>query len=212
MANSNRPSGFTPKRYINGANWSGAGNVYSIDASYGTALYIGDPVKSGTGADANGVANIVLGSTTGGLRGVIVALSNSGSTTGGQSGMTDYANINNPSITYRPAGDVNVWYALVVDDPNVLFEVQEESNPTQLAATEVGLNTISKTGTGNGYLSGWQLPSLTGATPAATATLQLKLFGLSQYPAATNVFGAYAKWLVQINVHELGHGTGSLGV
>jgi hypothetical protein len=56
------------------------------------------------------------------------------------------------------------------------------------------------------------IPSTTGATAAVTATLQLKLMGLSRKPAGTNVFGAYAKWLVQINVHELAHGTGSLAV
>lgn len=203
MANVNKPSGFTPSRYLNGAPWNGGGNVYSIDASYGTALYIGDPVISGGASDANGIPNIVLGATTGALRGVIVGL-----------GLTPELtpNYNNLNITYKPASDPNVWYALVVDDPNVLFEVQEESNGTQLASAQVGLNTISKTGTGNGYVSGWQLPSATGATPNTTATLQLRLFGLAQYPAGTNVFGAYAKWLVQINVHELGHGTGAAGV
>lgn len=201
MANSNRPSGFSPVQYLNGAPWNGQARLYSIDASYGTALYIGDPVKSGGGADVNGVPNIVIGSTTGGLRGVIVGL-------GKYEGLI--ANSSNLEITYRPASDAAVWYAMVVDDPNVLFEVQEESNGTQLAATEVGLNTISKSGTGNGYVSGWMIPSQTGATAATTATLQLKLFSLVR--RVDNAFGAYAKWLVQINVHELGHGTGSLGV
>ena len=111
---------------------------------------------------------------------------------------------------YRPASDTRVWYAMVADDPNIVFEVQEESNGTQLAATEVGLNTISKSGTGNGFVSGWQIPSATGATPNTTATLQLRLLGLSR--RLDNAFGAYAKWLVQINVHELAHGTGAAGV
>lgn len=203
MANANRPSGFAPVSYLNGAPWNGQARLYSIDAAYGTALYIGDPVISGGSADVNGVPNIVIGATTGGLRGVIVGL-------GTSEGLI--ANPGNLNLVYRPASDPLVWYAMVVDDPNVIFEVQEESNGTQLAATEVGLNTISKSGTGNGILSGWMIPSATGATPAATATLQLKLLGLNRYPAGRNVFGAYAKWLVQINVHELGHGTGSLGV
>jgi len=203
MANANRPSGFSPVRYLNGAPWNQAANLYSIDASYNTALYIGDPVISGGSADVNGVPNIVLGATTGALRGVIVGL-------GTAEGLI--ANPLNLNQIYRPASDPAVWYALVVDDPNVIFEVQEESNGTQLAATEVGLNTISKSGTGNGYLSGWMIPSATGATPNTTATLQLRLLGLNRYPAGRNVFGAYAKWLVQINVHELGHGTGAAGV
>ena len=211
MANSNRPSGFTPVRYINGAQWNGQANLYSIAAAYGTALYVGDPVISSGTSDAFGIQGIAIANTTGGLRGVIVGLYDSGQATAVPGGVS-VGNINSPNLAYRPASHANVWYAAVVDDPNVLFAVQEESNGTQLAATEVGLNTISKSGTGNGYVSGWMIPSMTGATAATTATLQLKLFGLLQLPGATNVFGAYAKWLVQINVHELGHGTGSLGV
>lgn len=202
MANANRPSGFTPVSYLNGAPWNGQARTYSIAASYNTALYIGDPVISSGTADANGVPGIALGATTGALRGIIVGL---GTSEGGAT-----FNPSNLNLTYRPASDPAVWYARVVDDPNVIFEVQEESNGTQLAATEVGLNQISKSGTGNGYVSGWMIPSATGATPNTTATLQLRLLGLARRP--DNAFGAYAKWLVQINVHELGHGTGAAGV
>lgn len=209
MANSNRPSGYTPVRYLNGAPWSGLANIYSIAAAYGTALYVGDPCISSGTSDANGVQGIAIGATTGALRGVIVGLFNSGGT---MANNVSVGNIVNSNIAYRPASDANLWYAAVVDDPNVLFSVQEESNGTQLAATDCGLNTIGKSGTGNGYVSGWMIPSATGATPATTATLQLRLFGLVQVPAGANVFGAYAKWLVQINVHELGHGTGAAGV
>lgn len=203
MANANRPSGFSPVKYLNGAAYNGQGRCYSIAASYGTALYVGDPVISSGTADANGIPGIAIGGTTGALRGVILAL-----------GRTPGALVNpaNLELIYRPASDPAVWYALVADDPNIIFEVQEESNGTQLAAVDVGLNTISKSGTGNGFLSGWMIPSATGATPGTTATLQLRLLGLSQYPAGTNAFGAYAKWQVQINVHELGHGTGAAGV
>lgn len=210
MANANRPSGFTPVGYLNGSAYNGAGRIYSIAASYGTALYIGDPVISAGSADSFGIPTIAIGGTTGALRGVIVGLANSGKTTASQNAQTSLFNFTNPNITYRPASDANVWYALVADDPNIIFRVQEESNGTQLAATEVGLNQISKSGTGNGYLSGWMIPSATGATPNTTATLQLRLLNLSQIP--NNAFGAYAKWDVQINVHELGHGTGAAGV
>ena len=203
MANANRPSGFTPVQYLNGAPWSGQARIYSIAANYGTALYIGDPVISSGTADSNGVPGIALGAATGALRGVIVGL-------GKYEGLM--ANPSNLDITYRPASDPAVWYAMVVDDPNVIFSIQEESNSTAIAATEIGLNTISKVGTGNGYVSGWLLPSAAGATPATTATLQLRLMGLVRTPAGTNVFGAYAKHLVKINVHELGTGTGAAGV
>ena len=207
MANVDRPSGYTPVKYLNGSTWSGQANVYSIAASYGTALAIGDPVISSGTADANGVPGIAIGAEPGALRGVIVGL---GKTAGGIAPEAGIFNTSNLDSIIRPASDPAIWYALVVDDPNVIFEVQEESNGTALAAADVGLNQIGATGTDNGYVSGWQLSSATGATPNTTATLQLRLLGLSRKP--DNAFGAYAKWLVQINVHELGHGTGAAGV
>jgi hypothetical protein len=186
---------------LNGSPWNGQVNTYSIAAGYNTALAIGDPVKSSGTSDANGVQGIVLGSTTGALRGVIVGLGTS------ESGIFNPLNLNS---VIRPASDPAAWYALVADDPAIIFEIQEESNTVQLAAADVGLNTIPVSGTNNGYLSGWLLASTTGATPATTATLQLRLLGLSRKP--NNAFGAYAKWLVKINVHELGTGTGAAGV
>jgi hypothetical protein len=121
------------------------------------------------------------------------------------------ANIINPNVAYRPAAaQTTDWYAMVVDDPNVIFAIQEESNGTAIAATQIGLNTIPVVGTGNGFISGWLLSSSTGATPATTATLQLRLMGLVR--TSDNGFGAYAKHLVKINVHELGTGTGAAGV
>lgn len=201
MANANRPSGFTPVQYLNGSAWNGQARCYSIAASYGTELAIGDPVISSGTADTNGVPGIALAAATGAVRGVIVGLGRY------ESGMFNPSNLD---TTKRPASDPNVWYAMVVDDPNVIFEIQEQSNGTALAATEIGLNTVPILAAAGTYCSGWQLASATGATPNTTATLQLRLLGLSRKP--NNAFGAYAKWLVKFNVHELGTGTGAAGV
>lgn len=202
MANANRPAGFIPVQYLNGAEWNGQARLYSIAAAYATALYIGDPVISSGTSNADGVPGVILGAATGALRGVIVGL-------GTQEGLI--ANPQNLDITYRPAAATTKdWFAMVVDDPMVLFEIQEKANTLQLAATDIGLNTVPVIGTGNGFVSGWQLASSTDATPAVTATLQLKLMGLVR--RQQNAFGAYAKHLVKINVHELGTGTGALGV
>jgi len=203
MPNSNRPSGFSPVQYLNGAPWNGQARLYSIAAAYAaSALAIGDPVISSGSADANGVPGIVIGAATGALRGVIVGL-------GSNEGVI--ANINNPNSIIRPAAaQATDWYAMVVDDPNVLFEIQEAAGTVQIAATEMGLNTQAVQGANSGYLSGWQLQSVTGFTPVVTATIQLRLMGLVR--KIGNGFGAYAKQLVKINVHELGTGTGALGV
>lgn len=195
MANSNRPTGLSPVKMITGAPYNGASNQYSIAADYATALYIGDPVISTGTADSKGVAGIALAAATGPIRGVIVGLSD-------QPFSSSAAGVTNPNITYRPAAaQSTVWYAQVVDDPNVVFEVQEHANGTQLAATEVGLNQVLYLAAGNGYVSGWLLASATDATPNTTATLQVRLLGLAQ--RQDNVFGAYAKWNVLINAHEL---------
>lgn len=203
MANANRPSGFTPREYLNGAPWNGQARVYCIPAAYSAAaIYIGDPVISGGSADALGTPTVALGAATGALRGVVVGLGLSPTLMG---------NPGNVDITYRPAAaQAKDWYALVVDDPNVLFEIQENSNTTQIAAAQIGLNTVPILAAGNGFVSGWQVASVTDATPATTATLQLRLMGLVRREG--NAFGAYAKHLVKINVHELGTGTGAAGV
>ena len=201
MANVNKPMGLSPVQYLNGAPWNGQARLYSIAATYGTALYVGDPVISSGTADANGVPGIAIYGGTGAIRGVIVGI-------GKYEGLI--ANPSNLDLIYRPASDPAVWYAMVCDDPNVLFEVQENSNGTAIAATEIGLNTVLKSGTGNGFYSGWLLSSVTDATPATTATLAVRLMGLVR--KIDNAFGAYAKHLIKINVHELGSGTGAAGV
>ncbi len=207
MANANRPNGLVPISNLNGAAWNGQANLYSIAASYATALYIGDPVISSGTSDANGVQGIALAAASGAIRGVIVGLGSAGSTAAGESII---ANVSNLNLTYRPASDPSVWYAMVVDDPNVIFEVQEHAGTTQLSAAECGLNQVLYLAAGNGFVSGWQLACYSDATPNTTATLQVRLLGLSR--KMNNAFGAYAKWRVQINVHELGHGTGAAGV
>ena len=206
MANVNKPMGLSPVQYLNGAPWNGQGRIYSIAYNYGTSLYVGDPVISSGTSDTNGVPGIAIYGGTGAIRGVIVAI-------GRSEGLL--ANPNNLSQIYYPSGgdgNTSPWYALVVDDPNVIFEVQEHyaSGNTTLSQTSIGFNTTLYSGTGNGYYSGWQLSNATDATPATTATLPIRLMGLKR--TVDNAFGAYAKYLVKINVHELGTGTGAAGV
>ena len=194
MANANRPTGLSPVSYLNGSPWNGQARAYSIAAAYTTALYIGDPVISSGTADAGGVAGVVLAAATGPIRGVIVGFTDQPYGTG--------ALVTNPNLTYRPAAaQDDVWYAMVVDDPNVIFRVQERSNGTAIAATDIGMNTVLYLAAGNGYVSGWLLASATDAAPTTTATLQVRLLGLEQVHG--NAFGAYAKHLVLINAHEL---------
>jgi len=197
MANANRPSGLSPVKHLTGAPFNGQANIYQIAAADTHGYAIGDPVVSSGSGDANGVPGITLAAATGAIRGVIVGLGTS------ESGIF---NPNNLNQTIRPAAaQTTDWYAMVADSPDLLFEVQEVSGGTQLAAADIALNTNLLVGTNNGFQSGWLLDN---ATKGTTATLQVRLMGLSR--RSDNAFGAYAKWLVKINNHELSAGTAGL--
>lgn len=196
MANVNRPNGLSPVKHLLTGAYNGQANVYQIAAADTNGYAVGDPVASSGSGDANGVPGITLATagTGNAIRGVILGL-------GTAEGLI--ANPNNLNSTVRPAAAQSTdWYALVADDPNIIFEVQEVSGGTQLAAADIGLNANLSSGSNNGYASGWQLAN---AGKATTSTLQVRLLGLSR--RSDNAFGAYAKWLVKINNHELAAGT-----
>ena len=196
MANVNTPFGLRPVQHLDGSPFNGQARLYSIASGYGTALAIGDPVISSGTADANGVPGIAIAGETGAIRGVIIGL-------GTKEGLI--ANPSNLDSTVRAASTTGVGYALVVDDPTVMFEVQEVGTGTALTAAEVGLNVNLVSGANNGYMSGWQVGNTTEDT---TNTLQVRLMGLMRKPG--NAFGAYAKHLVMINNHELRAGAAGL--
>lgn len=200
MANANRPSGLTPVQYLNGAAWNGQARLYSIVASYATALAIGDPVTLSGTANSDGVAGINI-ATAGDANMVLGSIVGLGRYEGG---IFNPANLDQ---IIRPAADVNTWYAMVADDQNIIFEIQDIGTGTPLAATDVGANVNLVSGTNNGYVSGWMLNN---ASKGTNATYQVKLLGLAR--RSDNVIGQYAKWLVKINNHSYGTGTGQTGV
>lgn len=193
MANEDRASGLSPVMYLNGAPWTGGGRVYCIPDTDDTNIYaIGDPVVLAGGADTNGVATITL-ATAGSANSVL------GPIVAGAGALSYGSSYGVPadSPIVIPATKTRNYYVLVCDDPNVIFEAQEEDLGTAFAATEVGLNANLSSGTNNGYVSGWEIDT---ASPGTGGTLQLKLLGLSQ-KVNGNAFGDWAKWLVLINLH-----------
>ena len=195
MANANRPMGLAPVSNISGAAFTGQARLYAILAADTNAYAIGDPVASAAGgASADGTEAITIGVAGAAIRGVIVGLSDT------REGM---AKIGNPNSIVRPAAaQATDWYALVVDDPDVVFEIQEIGTGTPLALADVGLNANFVAGTNNGFISGFLLDN---TTELGTATLNLKIIGLVK--RIDNAVGAYAKWLVKINNHEFSGGT-----
>ncbi len=195
MANANKPMGLSPVQYLSGAPWNGQARTYYIASTDVNAFAIGDPVASSGSSDSNGVPGITLATAgdNNAIRGVVVGLGTK------ESLMADPNNLN---TTVAPATKAQDYYALVVDDPSVIFEVQEIGTGTYLAAAQVGLNANLVAGTNNGYASGWMVDN---SGEGSGSTLQVKLLGLVR--RQDNAFGQYAKWLVKINNHELAAGT-----
>lgn len=162
--------------------------VYNIPSSDGTATFVGDFVKSHGSADSNGVPTVIQAAATDTIRGVIVHF------------------IPNPDAlgtNYRLASTAR--YCVVADDPQTVFEIQEDADGGALAATDVGLNADIVVGSGNTTtgLSGMELDT----SDKKSATAQLRILGFVQRP--DNVIGANAKVLVKINEHELSSTTGA---
>lgn len=193
MANANKPAGLVPVKYLNGAPWNHKGRTYCIPSTDNNAFAVGDPVVIAGSADANGVPTITLATAGTGnqVLGAIV----------GGAGALSYGSMEGipaDSPIVIPATKTRAYYVTVADDPNIIFEIQEDNDASDLAAADTGLNCNLISGANNGYISGWQLDS---SSKAAGATLQVRLLGLAQYVNGQNAFGTDAKWWVLINNH-----------
>lgn len=179
MANANTPRGLVPLRDAGSQPHNGGVEMFYVPASDATALYIGDPVIKNGSSDAAGLAGVIMATAGGAITGVVVGFMPNGTT---------------DIMGYRAAS--TAAYVLVNTDPDTLYEIQEDGVGGQLAAADIGLNADFIVAAGSVYnkRSGTMLDT---STKATTATLPLKIVGLSQRPG--NEFGAYAKVLVKIN-------------
>lgn len=204
MANPNTPFGLRPVKYISGAPWTGGGNIYYIASNNVSAFYPGDPVCSSSDADANGIPGISIGVAGSAIRGVIwmagSALSLSTAMGGGQVGGGPYINPNDLTKVSVPVTKASAYYALVIDDPNVIFECMEQYTGTAFTSAEVGLNANFVINTPATAVS-LSATAIDNGTEATSSSLNLKLLGLSQ--KGNNAYGIGAVWQVLINNHEL---------
>lgn len=198
MANLNAPRGFVPSRYLNGAAWNGAANMYYIPSTDGSVYSPGDAVKSVALSDANGVMGIQKAAGTDTVRGVVI-----GFLVAPPYGVSLQGANLDLSLQGLPATKLKAYYALVVDDPNVLFEIQDDGL-SALTATSVNKNTIFTVANPVAPIVNSASVMTTGSVNT-TNTLNLKLMGLIQRD--DNAFGINAKWLVKFNLHELLGGT-----
>jgi len=199
MANVSRLNGFRPVKYMNGTPWNGAFRIYAIPAADGTATFVGDLVKlySGDTTDVVNFPTCIQAAASDAVIGVVVGF------------VPDYSNLN--AANYRLASTLR--YAMVADDPNLLFESQEDGAGDPLELQDLGLNIdfIVAAGSTSTGQSGMSIDSSTHGT---TATLPLKLIEASKRADNEIVADgqAFTRWVVKLNNHQLGSHTGTAGV
>jgi hypothetical protein len=175
---------------MSGAPYNGAVNAYSTAAGDGTAIYVGDPVIiSGTAQTIGDVIyqDVDQAATGDVIVGVVVAVD---PVLGAGANGRD-------STKHRAASTQRIVY--VADDPNLLFEIQEVSGGTALAANDIGLNANFVVAAGSAT-TGFSGVELNNATEATTNTLDLQIVGFQN--RVGNEIGEHAKWLVRINRHQ----------
>lgn len=173
MANTDRPRGARPIKRLDGGACLPA-NPYTVDSSNGTAIFIGDFVK--LEADGN-AAPAAAGNE---LLGVCVSVAG------------DYGNLGRRFLPASTAGTI-----LVSDDPDTVYELQEDDGGTALAATEVGalVDIVAGSGSTTTSISAHELDQ----DSVDTTSGQLRL--LRKVDREDNAYGDNADWEVQINEH-----------
>lgn len=185
--------GFRPISHRNGAPYNGAANRYFINSGLNQALFVGDPViMNSSGNTAGTLADITIATAAANneMLGVIV-------------GFEPTRN----DLTVKHSAALTEGIALVADDPDLVFEVMEDSVGGSIAITEISQLGISVAGSGNTTdgLSGWQLDS-SDFTAGSTSNGQFQLLGIKDDPG--NALGTNAIWRVAINPAQHYFGTG----
>ena len=205
MPNLNAPSGLSPVMYRNGNFWNGQTRLYGIAAADTNAYFVGDPVKidAVNFADVNGIPFVTKATAGASMRGVIVAVALA-LPYGYQGG--PWINPNDLTKISRPSGAQTVnYYAAVVDDPDVVFEVQEDTAGTPGVAAQMTKNANLSFGApaAGVFVSGAMVNS---STYAVTATLNVKILQAVQRADNLN-YTAFQKLLVLLNNHDFQGGT-----
>jgi hypothetical protein len=191
MANTTGVYGLKPLRHISGAPWNGQVVKCYVSPSYGTALYIGDPVLfSPTLAEKDPTAkmptiNKSAGTAGAVVRGVIVGFE---------------PNPDNLNRLYIPATTGGIAYVCM--DPDVVYEIKGNGGAA-LTSVLVGQNavmiakTAGSTATG---LSGMALDEGTTTAPTTTQNFTLHILGIQDVEG--NELAASATYEVLLNTCE----------
>lgn len=196
MANADRACGLKPVKYLNGAPWNGKVTTYYKTG--GNAIYKGMPVKLAGSADTAGnVPSIDQADTSNPVLGVAW-------TFGTEKQIA--ADVSSLERKYCPAS--TSMYIGVVDDPNVLFEAQEDNGGSAyMEAADVGQMFALASASGGSTTTGLskaEIDSDGNASSCASHTAQYQCMGVVDRPDNTMGSSAsHTKWLIRIADHAL---------
>lgn len=192
MATTSTPYGLKPVNLLGGKSYAGSVRQISIASGYAVSIQVGDPVvivAAGTIERMNATTTATTVTSTGGtagFAGVFMGCQYTDATTGFTTRQTYVAG--------TVAADI---MAMVVDDPDALFQLQ--ANGT-LAQATLGSNAalIQTTAGVSTYMpSGLQLQI---SSVATTATLPIRIVDFVNAPGST-VGDAFTDVIVRINIH-----------
>jgi len=220
FANPNKPAGLSPVQSLIGADWTQKANWYCIPSSDSTYNYmVGDLVAlTSGGGDSNGTPYIAQCAAGAAAIGVIVGVGLAQSIAGILPFGGPPINPNNLAQVYAPIAKAGQnYYALVIDDPNVIFEIQEGSSvaTTNLTQSSVSLNANIAIGanataaTPVGFLSNTYLDNHTAPTTTAAFNLRIVRFAPrldNRFTTVPSTGGGFQKWWVKINNHYYSNG------
>lgn len=209
MANANIPRGLVPYRRTSGEPYNGSANIYYVPASYGSNIFLGDPIHIVTAtADLSGIPGCGVVTQGNGTDSGVDTYYLVGAMVGIVSGGNPVIGITQGDPVYHRASTAG--YILVADDPDLLYEVQENGNmagatPVAGAVPGPGKNVDLVSGAGSTVTgwSGWQL----GSASLSTSALQMRVIRLLEQ--ADNALGTNAKWLCRINLNQQTSTTGT---
>ena len=176
MANVSRPSGFIPLRYRNGADWNGEANTYAFSASNAVAAYKYDLVNF----DATNRIDTLVSTFMPGLP--YVAAVASAITTAAQRGVVvgfypepEVNNTNTASLGLMYRLPSTSRWAMVADDPNVIFSAQESAGSYVSASNNMIGRVVGTSYTAGSTITGVSRSTLNSADSVTNATRPWKV-------------------------------------
>lgn len=199
-----KPNGLWPIGTVSGASWNEQGNLYYIPTDGTNTYAIGDVVKSAGGADVNGIPKVVKATSGDVPLGIIVGfrVANPGVSLVGTN-----LDLTKPGFILKSAGD---QYCMVVDDPNIIFEVSGD-NTTALNIADLHKNanlTITADDTTNLASGPFSTIVVTSGSVNTTPTFVVRLLGAVQrvdnVMTSSTVAGTAIRLRAKWNLHEFG--------